>query len=193
MEQLEFALVPIGIVLGYGVTRVLASWAHIIRLRNQHARAPVLFISATALSTYLMYANFAGLWAYRSVDFEVSVGIFSITHLVIVTLPMLLFMLAVSVVAPPNIDDIRDLENHYFESARAFYIVLCGAMLASFLPDILLGIHLDMPAFTPLILCLVFFALLALAWVKSRAVHWSVHAALWSLILAVSILRPLET
>ena len=78
MEQLEFALVPIGIVLGYGVTKVLGSWAHIIRIWHRLDRFPLLFVSSTALLMLFMYANFAGLWGYQSVDFQVAAGMFNI-------------------------------------------------------------------------------------------------------------------
>lgn len=181
MEQLEFALVPIGIVLGYGVTKVLGSWAHVIRIWHGLERPPWLFLSSTGLSLLFMYANFSGLWAYRSVEYEVAQGIFNVLYLLVITLPILLFMLSVSVLVPPNLDEISNLEAHYVESALPFYLILASGVGASLLPDLLPGVKF---APSPLVIFIIIAVFLSLAWIKNRGIHLSVHAVLWMLVMA---------
>jgi hypothetical protein len=182
VEQLEFALIPIGIVLGYGVTKVLGSWAHVIHIWNRLERLPVLFLSSTALSLCFMYMNFSGLWAYRSVEFEVTQGIFNVVYLFAITLPMLLFMLAVSVLVPPNLSEITDLEAHFLESVLAFNLIFSAAMGAAMLADFLPGIKNTTPPI-PALIMITIFVLVGLA--RSRAIHLSMHAALWLFLMAI--------
>ena len=191
MEQLEFALIPIGIVLGYGVTKVLGSWAHLVRIRRRLERPPILFFSATALSLFYMYANFSGLWAYSNVDFQYAAGTFNTSFLLLITLPMLLFMLAISVMVPSDIDDIQDLEGHYDGSTGPFYVIFCAAIASSALPDLLPGVRMSVPLPLTIFSWFLLLSLLTLVWFKGRLIHLSVHALQWLVLLGIFILWPL--
>ena len=185
MEQLEFALIPTGIVLGYGITRVLGSWAHVIHVWSRLERLPLLFLSSTALCLYLMYLNFSGLWAYRSVEFELAAGVFNVMYLLAITLPILLFMLAVSVVVPPDMGQITDLEAHFLESALAFNLIFAAAGGASILADLVTGINLTTLTIRPFIIMAI---IVLVGFTRSRAIHLSMHAALWLFILWQTVL-----
>lgn len=180
MEQLEFALIPTGIVLGYGVTKVLGSWAQVIHVWSRLERLPLLFLSSTALSLYLMYLNFSGLWAYRSVEFELAMGIFNVMYLLAITLPILLLMLAVSVVVPPDMAEITDLETHFLESALAFSLIMAAVIPAAILADLVTDRDLTTLGIAPFVIMAIW---VSVGFTKSRAIHLSWHAALWLYIL----------
>jgi hypothetical protein len=72
MDQLEFALVPVGIVLGCGVTKISVAWADVIHSWPHIRRPPLIYLSATAICLCFMSMNFSGLWAYKGVNFRKS-------------------------------------------------------------------------------------------------------------------------
>ena len=185
MEQLEFALVPIGLVLGYGVTKVLGAWAHVIHLWSGFKRPPVLFLSCTALSLFFMYWNFSGLWTYRDVNFELMRGSFNVMYLFAITLPMLLFMLAVSVIVPPNISQIINLGEHYQRSARTFHLIFAAAVGASLLPDMLPGVGFA-PTPVPFLVIMLMFLVMGL--VRSRTLDFTLQAFVWILVFTLNLI-----
>ena len=187
MDQLEFALIPIGIVLGYGVTKIIGTWAYTIQAWDQQERPPVLYLSSTGLSLFFMYWNFSGLWGYQSVEFEAAQGAFNVTYLFVITLPILLFMLSVSTLIPHDLGAVNDLDAHYFSSARAFHLAFALGIVASFLPDFLPGVvsPTGPDAFMALSVFLGMF--LIMAFVKARAIHILIQAALWIILVAISL------
>jgi hypothetical protein len=187
VDQLEFALVPTGIVLGYGVTKILGYWAHMIRVWPRHERMPLLFFSSTALALFFMYMNFAGLWAYRNVEFVLNQGIFNVFYLFAITLPMLLLVLAVSVLSPTALPIENDLDNYFIENASAFYVIVAAAVGISFLPDLLPGVEF---AVNPIMIVIMMGVFISLALMKNRIMQIALHSVLWVALVLLMIFEP---
>ena len=182
MDQLEFALIPVGIVFGFGISRVLQAWAGVIRMPHRERGNPFLFVSATAMGLVIMYLNFSGLWAYGEVNFSLNSGIFNAAFLLILTLPMLLFMLAVLVLTHDSIEASTDLNAHYRATSRRFFLIFCLALGASFLPDLLPGVKATPnPIYGLLVIGL--FAVLAL--VRNATAHLVMHVIFWACIVFI--------
>ncbi|MEE4145133.1 MAG: hypothetical protein V2I26_10080, partial [Halieaceae bacterium] len=179
MDQLEFALVPIGIVLGYGVTKIMVAWADVIHSWPHIRRPPLIYLSSTAMCLYFMYMNFAGLWAYKGVDFVLDNGIFNVVYLFAITLPMLIFMLAVSVLVPVATRQTLQFDAHYFQSSPSFYLILALGVCTTVLPDLLPGVEFAPSPTWPLIIAATF---VCLAFVRNRFAHGLAHSLFWSLL-----------
>lgn len=182
LTQLEFALIPIAIVMGYGVTLIIRAWTEIIHRWHERECTPYLYLSATGMSLVFMYMNFAGLWAYQNVEFAYTDSVFSIGHLFALSLPMILIMLSVSVLVRSSVVSSSNLDAVYFALAKRYFSIQAVAVVASFLPDLMPGVT-DVPYPLPgLIMICVY---LYLAFSQSRAIHCLAHILFWLMIVLV--------
>ena len=67
MSVFEFVLVSFAIVVGFGISEVLAGWGQQIRVRHRLAAMP-LQIAASALILFLQLRYLWGLWLTQGVE-----------------------------------------------------------------------------------------------------------------------------
>ena len=123
-----------------------------------------------------MYLNFSGLWAYREVEFVLDQRIFNVAYLFALTLPMLLFMLSVSVLIDSEQNELSDWNATYLAASSRFYVILALAVAAALLPDLIPGVSFA-PSPIPSLLLIGFFVLLAAY--RNVVVHVIAHSAFW--------------
>lgn len=126
-----------------------------------------------------MYMNFAALSAYKGVHFVLDKGIFDVVYLFATTLPMLIFMLAVSVLVPVAPPQTMEFEAHYFQSSPSFYLILALGVCTTLLPDVLPGVDFAPGPTWPLIIAATF---VFLAFVRNSFAHGVAHSLFWSLL-----------
>lgn len=67
MDTFEFAQIPVAIVLGFGISEILAGWGHQLRHRNEQPFSGLQLIG----STYVLMWSFRYLWIQWSVRPEI--------------------------------------------------------------------------------------------------------------------------
>ena len=179
MSNFEFNLIPIAIIIGFAITRVLAVWASVIR-NWPTIQQPWLYLSLSMLLLVTLRVHFTGLWGYRDVEFG------SLNRLLLVISPTLFFMLAISLLAPANQEIDGDLEATYFRRVRPTFALAAIAAASSALPDLLPGV-VSPP--TPWELLYFIVPLAVMASFLYRAVHIIGHLVLWFAIFGLPLIQ----
>ncbi len=131
MSGFEFGLIPIAIVIGFAVTKILNAWGHVVRHWSSFDK-PWMFLSFTGFAMGGMLTHFVGDWAYR--DIELHLG-----RLVLIMLPTLVMVMAISVVVPADSEWPEDLRDHYYRYARKAAGLFGFGIFLSVAPDLLPG------------------------------------------------------
>jgi hypothetical protein len=131
MSGFEFGLIPIAIVVGFAITRILSAWGTVVRQWSS-LKSPWLFLSFTGFAMGGMVSHFVGDWAYR--DIELHLG-----RLILIVLPTLPMVIAVSVIVPNENDWPADLREHYFGNVGKAAALFGIGVVLSVLPDLLPG------------------------------------------------------
>ena len=162
MTQFQFVMVLLSIIIGLGVTDLLSNISRQIKLRST--------ITFSWLQSTLVLFVFVALlqqwwetWGLQSID-HWNFG----TMLLMLSGPVGLYI-ASHMLFPHEIED-TDLEDHYFENARAFWLIAAAVVVASTLfRPIGFGMPLIDPDNAPSLF--MFFACLGMAFIKNRLVH----------------------
>ena len=64
MTGFEFSLIPVAIIVGFALTRILSRWGQVVRQWSS-LQIPWLFLSFTVIAMAGMLSHFVGDWAYR--------------------------------------------------------------------------------------------------------------------------------
>lgn len=177
MSVFEFSLIPIAIIIGFGITQLLSFWANLARNWRSVSR-PELLISFTLWLLTVLLVHFAGLWEYREVRFG-SLGAF-----LVVISPTLFFMLSISVMVPSSGELSGNLSDYYFERCRMALMFAAIASALSGVPDLLPGV-ISPPS--PWLLMTYVVPLAALALTGNRTAHVVGHVVLWLVIMLAQI------
>ena len=132
MTKFEFILIPIGILIGFAINVLLTSWASLFR-SWQSVSGSGFYISLSLWMLTSVLGHFSGYWEYRdhALDFPQQMLLIS---------PTLLFMLAISVMAPRKQDLVKDYRAYYFGYSRIFFGLASAAMLLTTIPDLTFGV-----------------------------------------------------
>ena len=158
MQPFEFILVLVSIIIGLGITEVLATQGRVLR---GELRAGLLHTIWSAIVLVLLVLSFWGLW-FLSGREE-----WSFLHLSAELLPGLLAFMAASLISPVAVAT-SDLDAFLLERRLPFFVILALLHLSYAMEDWLMsGGALDRNAMRGAVILL--FALLAVS--RSRRVH----------------------
>lgn len=62
MDSFEFVQIPVAIILGFGISEILAGWGHQLRHRQEHPFSPIQFVG----SAYILMIALRYLWVQWS-------------------------------------------------------------------------------------------------------------------------------
>jgi hypothetical protein len=127
MSAFEFAMIPVAIVIGFALTRLLNCWASITKGWSTF-RKPGLFLTFTLFLMFGILSHFVGDWSFRDVEFGFG-------RLVLIIMPTLLMILSISIMVPEPTDLPDNLEKHYFGCIRKSLGLMVLAILLSLIPD----------------------------------------------------------
>ena len=186
MSTFEFVLIAIAIVVGFGISEILAGWGRQLRLRNEMDLCPLQLVASAyilALSLRYMWLQ----WALRSADWDYA-------GYLLTAAPAVVLALAAQVT---KVDLAREgrgtAESQYFESRRPLYALVALFYLSVFLRGTYMPIQGDPWRFFVAISLLVFVVCGWLALSETKAHHWIGLSLLWvaQLAFAITFLRQL--
>ena len=160
MTGFEFAMIPVAIVIGFALTRLLNDWAYIIAHWSSFDK-PGLFLSLTLFFMIGTLSHFVGDWPFREI--EMGFG-----RLFLIILPTLVMILAIAVMVPEPAELPLNLEAHYFERIRLASGLMVLGILLSVLPDHFPGVVGAPPLW---MVCLFLAPLIVLAFFRHKPVH----------------------
>ena len=160
MSGFEFAMIPIAIVIGFALTRLLNCWAHIVNCWSSFEK-PGLFLSFTLFLMIGILSHFVGDWSFREI--ELGFG-----RLILIILPTLLMILSVAIMVPEPADLPANLEDHYFNRIRKTLGLMIFAILLSIIPDHFPGVTNPPPYW---MVSLVLAPMIVLFFLKQKRVH----------------------
>jgi hypothetical protein len=173
MTGFEFSLIPVAIIVGFALTRILTCWGQIVRTwSNLHT--PWLFLSYTVIAMAGVLSHFVGDWAYRDIDLHFG-------QLVLIVLPTLVMVLSISVMLPGETEFPSDLTKHYFVYVRKSSCLMGTGVLLSVIPDLFPG-AVNVPE--PWMVALVVAPLGLMAALRQQIVHIFAHVIMWVMLLA---------
>ncbi len=120
-------MIPVAIVIGFALTRLLNSWANIANSWSTIEK-PGLFLTYTIFMMFGILSHFVGDWSFREV--ELGFG-----RLALIILPTLLMILSVSIMVPEPSDLPKNLEEQYFQCVRKSSALLVFGIVLSLIPD----------------------------------------------------------
>jgi hypothetical protein len=170
MSTFEFVLVAFSIIIGFGVSEILANWGQQIRARK---RLPPFFlhITATALLLYLHLAFLWAGWANRGIEWTFPQYLLVAASACVLGLCAHIMKLDTTPGAPSP-------REQYFGNSRPAYTVLALYPLLVIAISFSSGTNLGGAPFT-LLRTVGIGLLLSLAWSKSERYHWIVLGILW--------------
>lgn len=172
MSGFEFSLIPVAIIIGVALTQILGCWARVIR-HWPRLQNPGLFLSFTVIAMAGILSHFVGDWAYRNIEMHFG-------QLVLIILPTLAMVLAISVILPADDEIPSDLGGHYFTFVgKASGLFLVGIAL-SVVPDLLPG-AVNTPE--PWMVGAVMVPFVCITVLRHAVVHLLAHAGLWVVML----------
>ena len=172
MTGFEFGLIPVAIIIGFALTRILTCWGQVVR-RWSELQNLGLFLSFTVFAMAGILSHFVGDWAYREIDLHFGL-------LVLIILPTLSMVLAISVILPSDGEFPSDLREHYFTYARKSSGLFGIGVLLSIVPDLDPG-AVNTPE--PWMVGAVLIPLGCMAALRRKVVHVLAHLALWAMML----------
>ena len=172
MTGFEFSLIPVAIIVGFALTRILSCWGQVVRQWSELEK-PWLFLSFTVIAMAGMLSHFVGDWAYR--DVELHFG-----QLVLIILPTLAMVLAVSVILPSGDDLPLDLDEYYFSYATKAASLFVIGVLLSVIPDLFPG-AVNVPELW--MVGAVVVPLVCIATFRRPVIHLVSHGVMWVIML----------
>ena len=172
MTGFEFSMIPVAIVIGFAITRLLNNWAQIFVTWDQ-IKNPFLYLSFSSLLLFGILSHFVGDWPYRNI--ELNLG-----RLSLIILPALVMILGIASMVPQSTEFSQDLEKHYFERIRLSATLMGTGILLGVVPDMFPGVTDAQPVW----MVLLFVApMLLMAMVGHRLLHMAVHLFIWALLI----------
>jgi len=182
MSAFEFVLVSFAIILGFGISEILAGWGEQVRAR--HRLAPfALQIASSAFLLYFSLQFLWGLWLIRGVAWTFPLYL-------LVAAPALALALAAHITRVDTSFDVAPVREQYFRNSRAVYSLFAMfpifVIIMSFIPAFR-ETALDPPNLVAITMIrLVAFALFAsLAWSKNEKYHWAALGLLWTIAIGL--------
>jgi hypothetical protein len=172
MTGFEFGLVPVAIIIGFALTQILIGWGKVVRQWSM-LQNPGLFLSFTGFAMAGILSHFVGDWAYR--DVELHYG-----RLVLIILPTLAMVLAISVILPNDAEFPTNLREHYFSYARKSSGLFGIGILLSIIPDLLPGAANIPEAW---MVGMILLPLGCMAAMRQTVVHVLSHVVVWTMLL----------
>jgi hypothetical protein len=169
MSTFEFVLVSFAIIIGLGISEILAGWGEQIRARHRKDIYPLQLVSS-ALILLLSMQYLWGLWVTRDIAWTFPLFL-------LVSVPGLSFALAAHASKVDTSVDAPPVRAQYFSNSRPVYLLLAMfpivILTLSFVSSARQAV-IDPPNLltVSLIRLLVFALLVSLAWSKSERVHW---------------------
>ena len=174
MSAFEFVLVAFSIIIGFGVSEILASWGQQIRARDRLAPFP-LQIAATALVLIVHLSFLWGLWMSRGIEWTFPL------YLLFAAMACVLGLCAhvMTVDTTPGAEGLRE---QYFRNSRPAYALFALVPLLVVAFTFTSGVS---PGGTAYNLLRIFVSglLASLAWFRNERYHWVGLAILWLIIL----------
>jgi hypothetical protein len=123
VSSFEFVLITIAIVLGFGISEILAGWGRALRHRQEVRPYPLQL----AASAYVLYASIRYLWLlWDARDIE-----WLFLGYLLTFVPALCLALAAYVVRGDPTSLRRSPKEQYFGAARPLFLLLAGWMVIS--------------------------------------------------------------
>ena len=138
MNQFEFVIVFVSIVVAFAVSDVLAGWGEQIRLRREVRHYPL----HTVWAVLLLFVMMQGWWSLWELSERAA---WTFPQYVALVIPYLTLALMAYVVTP-ELSDNTDIKKHYFDDSRWFFSL--GAFYLSswaFFSYVVLGNPLNEP------------------------------------------------
>jgi hypothetical protein len=170
MSTFEFVLVALSIIIGFGVSEILADWGEQIRARK---RLPpfYLHINATALLLYLHLGFLWAGWSNRGIKW-------TFPQYLLVAAPPCVLGLCAHIMKLDTTPGAPSPREQYFGNSRPAYTVLALFPLLVIAISLTPGTNLGGAPFT-LLRIVGIGLLLSLAWSKTEKYHWIALGILW--------------
>ena len=173
MSSFEFGMIPVAILIGFALNRLIVCWAHIF-LHWQNYEDRWLFLSYSAIALVAMLSHFSSFWVYREIDF-------SLANMLLIVSPTLLLVLAITILVLSDEKLPANLGSYYFERNPKVSGLLAAGVLVGILPDQLPGV-LTGPSLGMYLLFAATFAVMAVT--SHRIVHGFCHVIVWGGLVA---------
>jgi hypothetical protein len=186
MSAFEFVLVALAIILGFGISEILAGWGGQLRVRHRLKPYP-LQLASSAFILWLSLQYLWGLWVAQGIEWTFPVYL-------LVSAPALALALAAHVTRVDTAPDAPSVREQYFQNSRPVYTLIAAfpvfILAMSLIPSFREGVP-DPPnlLLITLIRLGVFSLMVSLAWSRSERYHWVALGALW--LTAIGMLSRL--
>ncbi len=184
MSEFDFFLIVFAIILGFGISAILAGWAEQLRLRHRIDPHP-LQIAATGIILWFHFQYLWGMWLVRG--FEWTFALFLLFAVAALAVALAAHVARVDLAA-----EAPAIREQYFRSSRPVYalvvVFLVSVITMSVVPAVRgviqdpstqVGIGITIARLT------VLGVVVSLAWSSSDRVHGAGLALLWLLATAV--------
>ncbi len=186
MSEFDFFLIVFAIILGFGISAILAGWAEQLRLRHRIDPHP-LQIAATGIILWFHLQYLWGMWIVRGVEWTFALYLLFAAAALAVALAAHVARVDLAAEAP-------EIREQYFRSSRPVYALL-GVFLVSVIamslipairgviqdPSNQVGIGITIARLS------VLGVLVSLAWSRSERLHRVGLALLWLLAIGVVV------
>ncbi len=182
MSELEFVLVPFGIIIGFGISEVLGGWGQQIRTRHRHNLHPLqIASSATILLLCLVYLW--AMWGLRGI-------VWTFPIYLLVAMPALALALAAHIARIDTSIDSPPVLEQYFENSRPVYLLLTVIPAFAIAINVTTEVNGLLNPPNELSLWLVRLTVLALiaslAWSKNPRYHAAALGTLWLAMIGMT-------
>ncbi len=182
MSIFEFVLIPFAIIIGLGVSEILASWGQQIRTRHRRD-LHVLQIASSAFILFFCMSFLWGMWLMRNATWTFPLYLLVAVPGFAVALAAHISKIDTSVDAPPTLEQ-------YFQNSRPVYAILTLIPISLIALSIVSGGRTqipDPPNFVVItIVRVALFSLAAsLAWSQSAKYHAAALTGLWIGVLYI--------
>jgi hypothetical protein len=182
LDTFEFVQIPVAIILGFGISEILAGWGHQLRHRDKHPFSPLQFVaSAYILMTALRYLWIQ--WATRPEVWDYA------AYLLTMAPPLLIALAAHSIRFDPTIqhEDPRSL----YDRSRKPVCWLLACVFPAWIARIVYIANSSAPAPSSSYRLIIFggFLLSALVFMRLATTgrpreHWIGWIICWTIMLA---------
>ena len=186
MSEFEFVLVSFAIIVGFGISEILAGWGQQIRARDR-LRPFLLQVTSSAFILFFSLLYLWGLWLLRDVEW-------SFPLFLLVAGPALVVALAAHAVRVDTSADAAPIREQYFQNSGPVFSLLAMfpvfVMAMSFTTS-MRGTVPNPPSLVPVTIArvAVLALMLSLAWSKNEKYHWGALGLLW--LAAVALMARL--
>lgn len=190
MSGFEFVLVLYAIIVGLGISDILAGWGEQIRARHRNSAYPLQI----ALSFVLMVYGISYLWAMWT--FRDAVWTFNL-YAAMAVIPLVI-SLASRVVRLDTAEGAPSPRNQYLQNSGPVFLLLSVVPVALILLSLTSTVRESVPnppdlVSLTLLRLTVFGGMLFLAWSKSEKVHWVGLVVLFLVVMTISARLTVRT